>query len=119
MVTVQGKAYTARRAVARAVVTLPPLAATALADSQHSLSQKGDALSVAQLAGILASKRTSELIPLCHQVPLDVCLVDIRTEDNCSRVVIDCEARATHATGVEMEAMVGASTAALTMFAFF
>ena len=115
MVDVGNKAVTQRTAHARAIVRLPAAAAAALA-SPHS-SRKGDALTVAQIAGVMASKQTSALIPLCHAVPLDVCVVDVAPDGGgAGVVVIDCRVSARHVTGVEMEALVGASTAALALY---
>jgi cyclic pyranopterin monophosphate synthase len=75
---------------------------------------KGDALATAQVAGIMAAKRTAELIPLCHPLPLSV--VDVRLEVGDDRVAITASAETTAQTGVEMEALVAASVAALTVY---
>src|SRR5262245_66402629 len=109
MVDVGAKAVSHRRAVARAFVAMQPETAAAL-----SALPKGDALAAAQLAGIMAAKRTSELIPLCHPLPLSV--VDVRLEVGADRVEITASAETTAQTGVEMEALVAASVAALTVY---
>jgi len=114
MVDVGNKAVAKRTAHARAIVRLPAAAAAALASPRSS--RKGDALTVAQIAGVMASKQTSALIPLCHAVPLDVCVVDVAPDAAGDCVVIDCHVSARHVTGVEMEALVGASTAALALY---
>lgn len=109
MVDVGSKPVSRRRAVARAVVTMAPETAARL----RSLP-KGDALAAAQLAGIMAAKRTGELIPLCHPLPLSV--VDVRVEVTAASVEIEASAETTARTGVEMEALVAASVAALTVY---
>lgn len=112
MVDVGAKAPTLRRARAAARVRLPAAAATALRDATLP---KGDAYVAAQIAGIQAAKRTGELIPLCHPLPLDAVAVTFAWE---SEEVVRVEATATTSakTGVEMEAMVAASVAALTLY---
>jgi cyclic pyranopterin phosphate synthase len=112
MVDVGDKRVTQRRARAQAVVQLPAAAAAALRDATLP---KGDAFVAAQVAGILAAKRTGELIPLCHPLPLDVVEVRFTWEDP-THVRIDATATTTAKTGVEMEAMVAASVAALTIY---
>jgi cyclic pyranopterin phosphate synthase len=109
MVDVGGKAVSRRRAVARATVRMAAETAARLRDLP-----KGDALTVAQVAGIMAAKRTSELIPLCHPLPLS--RVDVRLEIEEAGVAIEAVAETTAQTGVEMEALVGASVAALTVY---
>jgi cyclic pyranopterin phosphate synthase len=109
MVDVGSKPVSRRRAVARARVELAPETATRLRDLP-----KGDALTTAQLAGIMAAKRTSELIPLCH--PLALSLVDVQLEVVEAAVEITAAAETTAQTGVEMEALVAASVAALTVY---
>jgi cyclic pyranopterin monophosphate synthase len=108
MVDVGGKPLSRRRAVARAVVRVAPETA-----SQLSSLPKGDALATAKLAGIMAAKRTSELIPLCHPLPLTHVSVEINVG---SEVEITASAETTAQTGVEMEALVAASVAALTIY---
>jgi cyclic pyranopterin phosphate synthase len=94
--------------VARAVVRVAPETASQLASLP-----KGDALATAKLAGIMAAKRTSELIPLCHPLPLTHVAVEIEVAD---QVEITASAETTAQTGVEMEALVAASVAALTIY---
>jgi cyclic pyranopterin monophosphate synthase len=109
MVDVGGKASERRRAVARAVVRMERTTAGRLGNLP-----KGDALTTAQLAGIMAAKRTSGLIPLCHPLPLSHVAVDLRvTEDG---VEITASAETIAQTGVEMEALTAASVAALTVY---
>jgi cyclic pyranopterin phosphate synthase len=109
MVDVGGKPISRRRAVARAAITMAPETAKRLGELP-----KGDALATAQLAGIMAAKRTSELIPLCHQLPLS--LVEVSLELVAGGVEITAAAETTAQTGVEMEALVAASIAALTVY---
>ena len=111
MVDVGGKQVTDRRAVARAVVRMSPDTAAAVARGD---APKGDVVSTARLAGIQAAKRTAELIPLCHPLPLS--FVDVRIEVLENRVEIETEARTSGQTGVEMEALTAASVAALTVY---
>ena len=111
MVDVGDKAVTDRRAVARAVVRMAPETAAAVARGD---APKGDVLGTARLAGIQAAKRTSDLIPLCHPLPLS--FVDVRIEVTDDGVEIETEARTTGQTGVEMEALTAASIAALTVY---
>ena len=108
MVDVGGKPPSRRRAVARAVLRVAPETAAQL----RSLP-KGDALTTAKLAGIMAAKRTSELIPLCHPLPLTHVAVEIELG---KQVEITASAETTAQTGVEMEALVAASVAALTVY---
>jgi cyclic pyranopterin phosphate synthase len=109
MVDVGGKPVSRRRAVAAAVVRMAPETARRLRELP-----KGDALTTAQLAGIMAAKRTSELIPLCHPLPLTH--VDVRLEVGDAAVEITAAAETSAQTGVEMEALVAASVAALTVY---
>jgi cyclic pyranopterin phosphate synthase len=109
MVDVGAKPVSRRRAVAEAVVELRSETAAMLRDLP-----KGDALTTAQIAGIGAAKRTAELIPLCHQLPLS--LVDVSLEVGDDRVTIVSSVETTARTGVEMEALVAASVAALTVY---
>ena len=109
MVDVGGKESSRRRAVARATVRM----ATATAARLRELP-KGDALAAAQIAGIMAAKRTSELIPLCHPLPLSH--VDVRLEVDETGVAVEASAETTAQTGVEMEALVAAAVAALTVY---
>ncbi len=109
MVDVGDKPLSRRRAVARASVTMAPETARRL----HELP-KGDALVTAQLAGIMAAKRTSELIPLCHPLPLSN--VDVRVRVDGDAVSVEAAVETTAQTGVEMEALTAASVAALTVY---
>jgi cyclic pyranopterin monophosphate synthase len=111
MVDVGDKQATDRRALARAVVRMAPETAAAVARGD---APKGDVVSTARIAGIQAAKRTAELIPLCHPLPLT--FVDVRIELGDDRVEIETEARTTGPTGVEMEALTAASVAALTVY---
>jgi cyclic pyranopterin phosphate synthase len=110
MVDVGVKPATVRRAVAEAIVTLPVEAARWLEDG----APKGDALQVAELAGIMAAKRTPELIPLAHPLPLTS--VSVRAERLAGRVRFEASCGTTASTGVEMEALTAASVAALTLY---
>jgi cyclic pyranopterin phosphate synthase len=112
MVDVSGRDATRRRALARALVEFPPgLLEVVMAGG----GPKGPIEEVARVAGVLAAKRTGELIPMCHPLGLDV--VDIRFEPaGPDTLAVTCEACCTGPTGVEMEAMVGASMAALTVY---
>ena len=109
MVDVGAKPLSRRRATARATVAM----AAATAARLRSLP-KGDALATAQLAGIMAAKRTSELIPLCH--PLALTSVDVRLDVRDASVEIEAVAETTAQTGVEMEALVAVTIAALTVY---
>jgi cyclic pyranopterin phosphate synthase len=109
MVDVGSKPLARRRAVAQARVRLAPPTATALRELP-----KGDALVTAQLAGIQAAKRTAELIPLCHPLPLTH--VEVRLDVGEASVEIEASAETTAQTGVEMEALVAATVAALTIY---
>lgn len=111
MVDVGDKPATERRAVARAVVRMSPETAAAVRAGD---APKGDVLGTARLAGIMAAKRTSELIPLCH--PLALSFVGVDGEITHDGVVLTAEARTTGPTGVEMEALTAASVAALTVY---
>jgi cyclic pyranopterin phosphate synthase len=109
MVDVGSKPLSHRRAVASAELRMKPETARRLTELP-----KGDALAAAQLAGIMAAKRTSELIPLCHPLPLS--LVEVRLDVQGDRVQIVAAAETTAQTGVEMEALVAASVAGLTVY---
>jgi len=109
MVDVGGKPESRRRALASASVRMAPETARRLRELP-----KGDALTTAQLAGIMAAKRTSELIPLCHPLPLSH--VEVTLEVGEGSVEITASAETTAQTGVEMEALVAASVAALTVY---
>ena len=113
MVDVGSKPITARRAVAQAVVRMRP---EVLATLLEAGGPKGDAFGVARLAGIGAAKRTSDLIPLCHPLPLDRVAVDFEPDRDAGTVTIRTEVAATARTGIEMEALTAASVAALTLY---
>jgi len=109
MVDVGGKPLSQRRAVAQASVRMAPETAARL-----SRLPKGDAIAAAKLAGIMAAKRTSELIPLCHPLPLTHVEVEVEIGEGAIEIVAAAETTAQ--TGVEMEALVAASVAALTVY---
>jgi cyclic pyranopterin phosphate synthase len=111
MVDVGAKQVTDRRARARATVRMSAATAAAVARGD---APKGDVIGTARIAGIQAAKRTSELIPLCH--PLALSFVDVEAELGETEVVLTAEARTSGQTGVEMEAMTAAATAALTVY---
>ena len=111
MVDVGAKDVTERRAVARATVRMSPETARAVAEGD---APKGDVLGTARLAGIMAAKRTDELIPLCHSLPLS--FVGVEAEVGEREVTLTAEARTQAQTGVEMEALTAASVAALTVY---
>ncbi len=113
MVDVSDKDTTVRRAVARAVVRISPQTAQLVADGN---APKGDVVAVARIAGIQAAKRTHELIPLCHQLPLSFVGVEVAIEPAAGTIELTAEARTSAQTGVEMEALTAASVAALTVY---
>jgi cyclic pyranopterin phosphate synthase len=113
MVDVGAKAVTDRRAVARGVVRMAPETASAVASGN---APKGDVISTARIAGIQAAKRTAELIPLCHPLPLSFVDVTIEVDAEAGIVTIRSEARTSGQTGVEMEALTACSVAALTVY---
>ena len=114
MVDVGAKVATAREAVAEARVKLPAAVARALAASGHR-TKKGPVFDTAIIAGVQAVKRTHELIPFCHPLPIERCEIDIDSRRG-GLVVIRCRVGVFHKTGVEMEALTGAVTAALTVY---
>lgn len=113
MVDVGDKAVTTRTAVARAVVVFPP--DVALRSDEALRTKKGPVFDTAIIAGVMAAKRTHELIPFCHPLPIESCKITVDW-GAANEVVIECAVRATHKTGVEMEALTGATTAALTVY---
>jgi cyclic pyranopterin phosphate synthase len=113
MVDVGEKAVTDRRAVAEGVVRMAPDTAAAVAAGD---APKGDVISTARIAGIQAAKRTAELIPLCHPLPLSFMDVTIEVDATAGTVSIRSEVRTTAQTGVEMEALTACSVAALTVY---
>jgi cyclic pyranopterin phosphate synthase len=113
MVDVGAKDVTERRAVAQAVVRMAPSTA-ALVEAGNG--PKGEVIGVARIAGIQAAKRTAELIPLCHPLPLSFVDVDASIDAAAGTVTLTAEARTSGQTGVEMEAMTAAAVAALTVY---
>jgi cyclic pyranopterin monophosphate synthase len=114
MVDVSGKAVTAREATATCLVQFPAEVAAQLR-ANGLQAAKGPILSTAIVAGTQAVKRTWELIPFCHPLPIDGCRFQADWED-ATRLRIDCRVRTVHSTGVEMEALTGATVAALTVY---
>ncbi len=113
MVDVSAKPVTARTATARARVVMHP---DTLAMIEAGTAKKGDVLGVARLAGIMAAKRTSDLIPLCHPLPIAAVVVDLTPDRAANAIEIEATVRTTGQTGVEMEALTAASVAALTVY---
>lgn len=113
MVDVSDKAATDRIAVAEATVTMRP---ETLALVTEGRARKGDVLGVARLAGIMAAKRTADLIPLCHPLPLTRAALDLSPDASLPGIRIRATVRTTGVTGVEMEALTAASVAALTVY---
>ena len=114
MVDVSAKAITHRTAVGRAIVFLPAEVLTQLNEGDLT-TKKGSVFQTAIIAGIMAAKKTGDLIPLCHPLGMDNCKIDISLNSE-QEVVIDCTASISAKTGIEMEALVGASVAALTIY---
>jgi cyclic pyranopterin phosphate synthase len=113
MVDVSGKPVTDRTATARAQVVM---SSATIAMIEAGTAKKGDVLGVARLAGIMAAKRTAELIPLCHPLPITAVVVELTTDRRTNAVEIAATVRTTGQTGVEMEALTAASVAALTVY---
>jgi cyclic pyranopterin phosphate synthase len=114
MVDVTAKQVTQRTATARSIVSLPA-EVLQLLEGNDLQTKKGPVFQTAIIAGIMAAKKTGDLIPLCHPLGLDNCNIFISLNEH-QEVVIDCTASITAKTGVEMEALVGASIAALTVY---
>ncbi|HTE00270.1 MAG TPA: cyclic pyranopterin monophosphate synthase MoaC [Mucilaginibacter sp.] len=114
MVDVSEKQVSHRTATARSIVSLPAEVLEQLTDGDIQ-TKKGSVFQTAIIAGIMAAKKTGDLIPLCHPLGLDNCKITIQLNED-QEVVIDCTASTTAKTGVEMEALVGASVAALTVY---
>ena len=114
MVDVGNKEITARTAVARSIVVLPEQVQRAIS-GDDIVTKKGPVFQTAIIAGTMAAKKTHELIPFCHPIGLERCKFTVELKPN-GEVWIDCEAGITHKTGVEMEALTGASVAALTVY---
>jgi cyclic pyranopterin phosphate synthase len=113
MVDVGAKPVTERRAVAEALIRMEPATAAAVVAGD---APKGDVIGTARIAGIQAAKRTAELIPLCHPLPLSYVDVEIEVDADAGTAAIRAEARTSAQTGVEMEAMTACSVAALTFY---
>ena len=113
MVDVGDKAVTVRTATARAVVAFP--ADVVVRDGHTLRTKKGPVFDTAIIAGVMAAKRTHELIPFCHPLGIDNCAVEIEAQAD-GTIVIRCRVSVHHKTGVEMEALTGASVAALTVY---
>jgi len=114
MVDVGAKTATLREAGAEARVKLPPAVARELARTGHR-TKKGPVFDTAIVAGVMAAKRTHDIVPFCHPLGIERCSVDITSERG-GRVRVVCSVAVHHKTGVEMEALVGASVAALTIY---
>ncbi len=114
MVDVGAKTATQREATAEAMVKLPPAVARELARTGHR-TKKGPVFDTAIVAGVMAAKKTHEIIPFCHPLALERCSVDIATRPR-GEIRIVCSVAVHHKTGVEMEALVGATAAALTIY---
>jgi len=113
MVDVSDKSVSLREAHARSCVELPDVV-LAEVDGDEIATKKGPVFATAIIAGVMAAKKTHELIPFCHPLGLTSCKIAIEIHDNVA--VIDCRCKVTHKTGVEMEALTGASIAALTIY---
>ncbi len=113
MVDVADKAVTTRRAHARARITLPPEVAASAVNGEIE-THKGPVFQTAIIAGTQAAKRTHQLIPFCHPLKLEGCRIEVGLQ--AGEVVIDCAVRVTDKTGAEMEALTGATVAALTVY---
>jgi cyclic pyranopterin phosphate synthase len=114
MVDVSEKKVTLRTAKARSIIVLPTEVLTQIAEGELQ-TKKGPVFNTAIIAGIMAAKKTGDLIPLCHPLGLDNCNINIKINQE-QEVVIECTASLSAKTGVEMEALVGASIAALTIY---
>jgi cyclic pyranopterin monophosphate synthase len=114
MVDVGAKQATLRVATARSIISMPAEVIAHFAGNDIQ-SKKGPVFQTATLAGIMGAKRTGDLIPLCHPLGLDNCKVDIHINEK-NEVVVDCTASITAKTGIELEALVGATVAALTIY---
>lgn len=113
MVDVSGKAVTDRLATAEAAIKMRP---ETLAHITQGTAKKGDVLGVARLAGIMGAKKTSDLIPLCHPLPITKVTLDLTPDETLPGVRITATVKTSGQTGVEMEALTAASTAALTIY---
>jgi len=113
MVDISGKKISQRKAVARSIIVLPDEVAEKLIDNDIK-TKKGSVFQTAIIAGIMAAKKTGELIPLCHPLGLDNCEIEIQIHKQ--ELILECTATITAKTGVEMEALMGATIAALTVY---
>jgi len=113
MVDVGGKSVTERVAVAEAAVTMRPATLTTIVEGN---AKKGDVIGVARIAGIMAAKRTHELIPLCHPLPISAVALDIDADDTLPGLRVRALVKVTGTTGVEMEALMAVSVACLTIY---
>ncbi len=113
MVDVSNKAVSEREAHARSVVKLPQEVLSHISNDEIA-TKKGPVFATAIIAGVMAAKKTHELIPFCHPLGLDSCKLVIAIDGDSA--VIDCRCKVSHKTGVEMEALTGASVAALTIY---
>lgn len=114
MVDVSEKAVTLRKATAQCTVILPAVVQVVLIDGEIN-SKKGPVVQTAIIAGVMAAKKTHELIPFCHPLPMENCTISIDVTAN-KNLLITCECKVTGKTGIEMEALTGASVAALTIY---
>lgn len=115
MVDVSDKSVTDRSARARAIVQFPQDIGARLIDGDIQ-TKKGPVFATAIVAGVMGAKRTHELVPFCHPLGLDSCKVTIDMDDDARQAIIDCTCKIRHKTGVEMEALTGATVAALTVY---
>ena len=113
MVDISKKEVTERRAIATGTIHTGPRAMSAI---QNGTAKKGDVLAVARIAGIMALKKTQELIPLCHTIPLEGCTIDFACDKENGTVEATCTVWNHGKTGVEMEALTGVSVALLTVY---
>ena len=115
MVNVGDKPVTKRTAHAVAMISLPPALAALLRDGEIT-TKKGPIFHAAVLAGVMGAKKTAELIPLCHPMALDDCQIEIKPDRDRAEIEIHCRVQTHAKTGVEMEALTGATVAALTLY---
>jgi cyclic pyranopterin phosphate synthase len=113
MVDVSGKAVTNRTAIARGSVTMAPETLEMIVEGR---AKKGDVLAVARLAGIMGAKKTAELIPLCHPLPITKVALDLTADEELPGVKIEATVKTSGQTGVEMEALTAVSVASLTLY---
>lgn len=114
MVDVSDKAVSLRKATAQSKVVLPEAVKNILSEGEIN-TKKGPVIQTAIIAGVMAAKKTHELIPFCHPLPLENCKIKINTTTN-KNLLITCECKVTGKTGIEMEALTGVSVAALTIY---